>query len=100
MANAIFNLALPDNEEVKSYAPGSPERELLKAKLAEMENQQVDIPLIIGGKEIRTGNTGNIVAPHNHKKIAALSCHSITDQILYASIAESIAMRISFSPAL
>ncbi len=69
MANAIFNLALPDNEEVKSYAPGSPERELLKAKLAEMENQQVDIPLIIGGKEIRTGNTGNIVAPHNHKKI-------------------------------
>ena len=69
MANAIFNLTLPDNEEVKSYAPGSPERELLKAKLAEMENQQVDIPLIIGGKEIRTGNTGNIVAPHNHKKI-------------------------------
>ncbi|MCX6169174.1 MAG: L-glutamate gamma-semialdehyde dehydrogenase [Ignavibacteriales bacterium] len=69
MANAIFNLTLPDNEEVKSYAPGSPERELLKAKLAEMENQQIDIPLIIGGKEIRTGNTGNIVAPHNHKKI-------------------------------
>ena len=69
MANAIFNLALPDNEEVKTYAPGTPERELLKAKLAEMENQQVDIPLIIGGKEIRTGNTGNIVAPHNHKKV-------------------------------
>ena len=69
MANAIFNLVLPDNEEVKSYAPGSPERELLKAKLAEMENQQVDIPLIIGGKEIRTGNIGNIVLPHNHKKV-------------------------------
>jgi 1-pyrroline-5-carboxylate dehydrogenase len=69
MANAIFNLALPENEEVKTYAPGSPERELLKAKLAEMENQPVDIPLIIGGKEIRTGDTGNIVTPHNHKHI-------------------------------
>ena len=57
MPNAIFNLALPDNEEVKSYAPGTPERELLKAKLAEMQNQKVDIPLIIGGKEIRTCNT-------------------------------------------
>lgn len=69
MANAIFNLTLPDNEEVKSYAPGTPERELLKAKLAEMQNQQIDIPLIIGGKEIRTGNTENIVLPHNHKKV-------------------------------
>ena len=69
MPNAIFNLSLPDNEEVKSYAPGSPERELLKAKLAEMQNQKIDIPLIIGGKEIRTGNTENIVLPHNHKKI-------------------------------
>jgi len=69
MANAIFNLSLPANEEVKTYAPGTPERELLKAKLAEMENQQVDIPLIIGGKEIRTGNTGNIVLPHNHRKV-------------------------------
>lgn len=69
MANAIFNLGLPDNEEVKSYAPGSPERELLKARLAEMQNEQVDIPLIIGGKEIRTGNTENIVLPHNHKKV-------------------------------
>ena len=69
MANAIFNLALPDNEEVKSYAPGTPERELLKAKLFEMQNQKIDIPLIIGGKEIRTGNTENIVLPHNHKKV-------------------------------
>lgn len=69
MANAIFNLSLPANEEVKTYAPGTLERELLKAKLAEMENQQVDIPLIIGGKEIRTGDTGNIVTPHNHKHI-------------------------------
>ncbi|MFA7228328.1 MAG: L-glutamate gamma-semialdehyde dehydrogenase [Melioribacteraceae bacterium] len=69
MANAIFNLALPTNEEVKNYAPGSQEREALKAKIAEMQNQQIDIPLIIGGKEIRTGKTENITLPHNHKKI-------------------------------
>jgi 1-pyrroline-5-carboxylate dehydrogenase len=69
MANGIFNLPLPANEEVKSYAPGTTERELLKAKLDEMQNQQIDIPLIIGGKEIRTGQTQNIILPHNHKKI-------------------------------
>ncbi|PKL82559.1 MAG: 1-pyrroline-5-carboxylate dehydrogenase [Ignavibacteriae bacterium HGW-Ignavibacteriae-3] len=69
MPNAIFNLPLPPNEEVKDYAPGSPERALLKAKLSEMENKQIEIPLIIGGKEIRTGKTANITLPHNHRKI-------------------------------
>jgi 1-pyrroline-5-carboxylate dehydrogenase len=69
MVNAIFNFSLPANEEVKSYAPGTPEREALKSKLKEMQSQQIDIPLIIGGKEIRTGNTANIVMPHNHKHV-------------------------------
>jgi 1-pyrroline-5-carboxylate dehydrogenase len=56
----------PVNEPVLSYAPGSPEREAVKAKLAEMASMEVDIPLIINGKEVRTGNTHDIVMPHNH----------------------------------
>jgi 1-pyrroline-5-carboxylate dehydrogenase len=69
MANAIFKLGLPENEEVKTYAPGSHEREMLKTKLKELAENPVDIPLIIGGKEIRTGDTGNIITPHNHNHI-------------------------------
>lgn len=69
MANAVFHHPLPDNEPVKTYAPGSSERELLKARLEEMQNEVIDIPLIIDGKEIRTGITEDIVMPHNHKHV-------------------------------
>lgn len=67
MSNAYFKVPVPVNEPVKSYAPGSPERAELQAKLAELKSQVVDIPLIIGGKEIRTGDTAEIRAPHNHE---------------------------------
>lgn len=69
MANAVFHHPMPENEPVKTFAPGSPERAFLKAKLAEMQKVVIDIPLIIGGKEIRTGDTSNIVMPHNHKHV-------------------------------
>lgn len=69
MSNAYFKVPLPVNEPVKSYKPGSPEREELKKKIAELKSQQVEIPLIIGGKEIRTGNTEEIRIPHNHSHI-------------------------------
>lgn len=71
MNNAIFEFPLPVNEPVKSYLPGSPERVALDAELARQSSTVIDIPLIIGGKEIRTGNTGNVVMPHNHKHILA-----------------------------
>jgi 1-pyrroline-5-carboxylate dehydrogenase len=71
MSNAKFNILLPPNEPVKSYMPGSPERTALKAKLNEMQNQQIDIPIIIGGKEIRTGETENCILPHDHKTVIA-----------------------------
>src|SRR5664279_4284675 len=69
MSNAKFNIPLPPNEPVKGYLPGSPERIALKAKLEEMQNQQIDIPIIIGGKEIRTGETENCILPHDHKTV-------------------------------
>lgn len=71
MNNAIFNFPLPANEPVKTYLPGSPERIALNAELKRQSSEVIDIPLIIGGKEIRTGNVGTVVMPHNHKHILA-----------------------------
>ncbi len=66
MSNYYFKVPKPSNEPIKSYAPGSPEKASLKAALAEMKDRQHDIPLIIGGKEIRTGRTAELRVPHDH----------------------------------
>ena len=70
-ANGIRRLGPAINEPVKSYAPGSPERAELKARLAAMEKERPDIPLIIGGQEIRTGDVMQAVSPHKHKHVTA-----------------------------
>ncbi len=67
--NTIFQVPKPVNEPLLDYAPGSRERAELKAKLAGLRGQIIDIPLIIGGKEIRTGRTADIFAPHENKKL-------------------------------
>jgi 1-pyrroline-5-carboxylate dehydrogenase len=59
----------PVNESFKSYAPGTPERGSLKARLKEMAAGKIDMPLIIGGREIRTGSTAPSVMPHDHKHV-------------------------------
>jgi 1-pyrroline-5-carboxylate dehydrogenase len=59
----------PTNEPVKSYAPGTPERAALKQRLSEMANERVEIPIIIGGKEYRTGELAQSVMPHNHRHV-------------------------------
>ncbi len=66
MSNAYFKVPNPYNEPVLNYAPGSKEREELKTKLNELQANPVEIPLIIGGKEIKTGKTAEMRAPHNH----------------------------------
>lgn len=71
MNNAIFNFKQPANLPVKTYQPGSNDRELLKQALKQIESEVIDIPLIIGGKEVRTGNTGTVVMPHDHKHVLA-----------------------------
>ncbi len=71
MANALFTTPVPENEPVKPYAPGSPERVELKAKLQEMAAEQVEIPVIIGGKEVFTGNTAEEIVPHDHSHVLA-----------------------------
>jgi 1-pyrroline-5-carboxylate dehydrogenase len=71
MNNAIYNFREPGNEPVLSYKPGSEERKLLEEELLVQRSQVIDIPLIIGGKEFRTGNTGKIVMPTDHNHVLA-----------------------------
>src|SRR4051794_28831998 len=70
-APGIFRLPPPTNEPVREYAPGSPERAELKAKLDELESQRMDLPLVIGGEEIRTGETTEVVMPHRTSHVLA-----------------------------
>lgn len=71
MKNSIVTFPSPANEPVKSYLEGSPERVALDAELKRQHDTVLDIPLIIGGKEIRTGNTAEVVCPHDHKHVLA-----------------------------
>ena len=71
MSNSVPQVPAPRNEPVLSYAPGSPERAELKATLARMAGEQIDIPVIIGGREIRTGDTETAVMPHDHGHVLA-----------------------------
>ncbi|HHM02936.1 MAG TPA: L-glutamate gamma-semialdehyde dehydrogenase [Caldithrix abyssi] len=66
MSNAYFQVPQPVNEPIRSYAPGTPERAELKAKLKELKSQTIEVPLIIGGKEIKTGKTAEMRIPHDH----------------------------------
>ena len=59
----------PVNEPVKPYGPGSPEKAELKARLRAMAGERIDIPLVIGGKDVRTGTTGKAVMPHDHAHV-------------------------------
>ena len=61
----------PVNDPVRSYAPGTPERASLKARLDEMAAERIEIPLIIGGQEVKTGKLGQAVMPHDHKHVLA-----------------------------
>ncbi|SVD38806.1 uncharacterized protein METZ01_LOCUS391660, partial [marine metagenome] len=69
MNETPYNIPKPVNEPIKNYAPGSQEKFSLKAKITQLKSTQIEIPVIIGGKEIKTGNTGTCVIPHNHKHV-------------------------------
>jgi len=74
--NGIVRIPDPVNEPVYGYAAGSPERESLKARLQQMLAEQADIPAIIGGEEIRTGDTLPVVCPHDHAHVLG-HCHQV-----------------------
>ena len=66
MTHGVFRIPPPKNEPVKDYAPGSPERESLVARLEAMAAETVEVPVIVGGEELRTGDTRSMVMPHDH----------------------------------
>jgi 1-pyrroline-5-carboxylate dehydrogenase len=63
----FFHVPFPKNEPVLNYAPNSPERAHLQKALAEARAQQFDVPMFIGGEEVRTGNTKRMAPPHDHQ---------------------------------
>jgi len=69
MSKGVFNVPIASNEPVKSYKPGSPEREELLHTYNKMNSSKIDVPLYIGGEEISTDNKKNITPPHDHKHI-------------------------------
>ena len=69
MTDIPFNIPKPENEPVKNYAPNSPEKKSLKTKISKLKSTQIEIPVIIGGEEIKTGNTSTCVVPHDHQHV-------------------------------
>jgi len=90
--NAIFNVPTPVNEPVNDYAPGSEERARLKDALDDIAGKRVEIPLIIGGKEVRTGNLGKVVMPHDHHHVLA-EYHQAGEAEIEQAIAAAMAAK-------
>ncbi len=96
MVNAKFSLSLPSNEPIKSYIPGTPERTEIKAKLKELKSREIEIPIIIGGKEIKTGNLGQCVLPHEHGTIVG-TYHKSGEKEVQMAIEASLKARIQWA---
>jgi len=82
----------PVNEPIRSYAPGTPERASLKARLAAMAGEQIDIPVIVNGREHRTGDTAPVVMPHAHGHVLG-TWHKATPELVQEAIVASAAAR-------
>ena len=67
MLKGFFHVPKAVNEPVKSYTPNSPEKAAVLEAYKKMWNSKIDVPLYIGSDEIKTGNTRNMTAPHDHK---------------------------------
>ena len=96
MNNAFFKIKAPENEPVKSYAPGTEERCLLQEELDRQFNIQVEIPLIIGGKEIKTNKIGKIVMPTDHQHVLA-TYHQCTDKEVQMAIDAAMTAKEAWS---
>jgi len=82
--NKVFTFEEPTNEAPLNYAPGSPEKQKLKGKLEELKKGVMEIPLIIGGKEVQTGRIEEIRAPHDHNLLLARYHRAGPDEIKIA----------------
>jgi 1-pyrroline-5-carboxylate dehydrogenase len=92
MLKGFFNVPKAVNEPVKSYAPGSPERAKVAETYKTMWNSQVEVPLYIGGEEIKTGNTKKMSAPHDHQHIVGVY-HQADRALVEKAITEALEAR-------
>ncbi len=92
MHNAYFHYAEPKNEPVLNYAPGSPERKALQEAIKQLKSEQRDIPMYIGGEEVRTGNTKTIHPPHETAHVLG-QFHAGDDSHVRQAIAASLSAR-------
>ena len=88
--NGIVQIPSPVNEPVLNYAPGSPERASLQARLKSMLGEVADIPAVIGGEKIYTGDTLDAVCPHDHGHVLA-KCHQVNSAEVEKAVAAAAA---------
>lgn len=69
MPKGIYKVPTPHNEPIKSYAPGSHERDELRSMLEHLRSKEIDVPMYIAGKEVRTGKTADLRPPHDHRHL-------------------------------
>ncbi|MBU1219695.1 L-glutamate gamma-semialdehyde dehydrogenase [Myxococcota bacterium] len=88
MFSGIPHIKKPQNEPIHDYVAGSAEREDLSKELEKIYSSQIEIPLIIGGKEIFTGKTSKCVLPHDHKKVIGIY-HEATEKEIELAVSEA-----------
>ncbi|MCY3931314.1 MAG: aldehyde dehydrogenase family protein, partial [Acidobacteria bacterium] len=88
MPNGTLQVPAPRNEPVLDYAPGSAERSALETRLKQMLGERVEIPVLAGGREIRTGRTQDVVCPHDHAHVLG-TCHQAGAAEVEAAVAAS-----------
>ncbi len=96
MSTGFFNVPVAVNEPVKTYAPGSPEREQVQRAFKELYQSTVDIPLYIGGEEIRTGRTKNLFPPFDHQHHLGVY-HTADQQLIQKAIDSAMEARVKWS---
>jgi len=96
MSKGFFNVPSPVNEPVKSYAPGTPEREAVTKQYDSYYNGSVDVPLYIGKEEIKTGNTRNMTLPHDHKQVVG-TYHLAEKKHIDKAISSALEARVQWA---
>ncbi|MGB1268288.1 MAG: L-glutamate gamma-semialdehyde dehydrogenase [Flavobacteriaceae bacterium] len=96
MGKGFFNVPEPINEPVKSYAPGTPEREAVTQQYNAYYNSSVDVPLYIGKDEVRTGNTRNMTLPHDHQHVVG-TYHLAEKTHIDTAISSALEARVQWS---
>jgi 1-pyrroline-5-carboxylate dehydrogenase len=96
MSNSYFYVPQPTNEPVLSYAPGTAERRMLQAELERMAANPVEVPLVIGGRDVKTGSQETMSAPHNHK-LELGSYHKAGSEEVAQAIEAALAARSAWA---